>query len=140
MSNTNTSKVILNAPITRVWEALTKPELVKQWQYGTDLSTDWQPGSALTFRNAWEGTIYEQKGTILEIDPPRLVRYTLFAPQPGLEDKPENYFTMTYSLEEANGRTTLMITQDDPREQVPQPQADETENSVLNSLKKLVEG
>ena len=139
-THTSASKVIIDAPASRVWKALTKPELVKQWQYGTDLSTDWQIGSPITFRNKWEGTIYEQKGTILEIEPNKLMKYTLFAPRPGLEDKPENYFTMTYSLEEADGKTILTIIQDDPREQIPQEQADENENSVLDGLKKLVEG
>ena len=139
-THTSASKVIIDAPASRVWKALTKPELVKQWQYGTDLSTDWQMGSPITFRNEWEGTIYEQKGTILEIEPNKLMKYTLFAPRPGLEDKPENYFTMTYSLEEADGKTILTIIQDDPREQIPQEQADENENSVLDGLKKLVEG
>ncbi|BCL83039.1 hypothetical protein ccbrp13_55040 [Ktedonobacteria bacterium brp13] len=59
---------------------------------------------------------------------------------PGLDDKPENYFTMTYTLEELNGKTTLTIIQDDPREQQPQEQPEESENSVLAGLKKLVEG
>jgi len=47
---------------------------------------------------------------------------------------------MTYTLEEINGKTTLTITQDDPREQLPQEQAEENENSILDGLKKLVEG
>ena len=141
MSNHITiSKITVNAPKARVWEALTRPELVKQWQYGADVITDWQKGSPIVYRNEWEGNVYEQKGTILEIEPNKLVKYTLFAPRPGLEDKPENYFTMTYALEETTGKTTLTITQDDPREQPPQEQAEESENSVLNGLKKLVEG
>ncbi|GHO84832.1 hypothetical protein [Dictyobacter formicarum] len=66
-------------------------------------------------------------------------------PHPGMEDKPENYFTMTYILDEVNGQTTLTIIQDDPREQVSQEQvesqrsAEEDENSILAGLKKLVE-
>ncbi|HEY4385889.1 MAG TPA: SRPBCC family protein [Ktedonobacteraceae bacterium] len=140
MSNRTTSKITINAPASRVWAALTKPELVKQWQYGADVITDWQKGSSIVYRNEWEDTIYEQKGTILEIEPDKLVRYTLFAPRPDLEDKPENYFAMTYALEETNGQTTLTIIQDDPRGQQQEEQAEESENSVLSSLKKLVEG
>lgn len=141
MSNhTTVSKILINAPAASVWEAVTKPELVKQWQYGADVITDWQKGSSIVFRNEWEGTVYAQTGTILEIEPHKLVRYTLFAPRPGLDDKPENYFTMTYTLEELDGKTTLTIIQDDPREQSPQEQPEESENSVLAGLKKLVEG
>jgi len=134
------STIQINAPLASVWEAVTKPELVKQWQYGADVITDWQKGSPIVYHSEWEGTVYEQIGTILEIEPEKLVKYTLFAPRPGLDNTQENSFTMTYSLEETDGQTTLTITQDDPREQQPQEQAEESENSVLNSLKKLVEG
>ncbi len=141
MSNhTTTSKITINAPATRVWGALTKPELVKQWQYGANVITDWQKGSPIVFRSEWEGNVFEQRGTILEVEPNTLVKYTLFAPRPGLEDTPENSFTMTYLLEETNGKTTLFIIQDDPREQQPQEQAQESENSVLVGLKTLIEG
>ena len=141
MSNhTTTSKIMIHAPGVAVWEALTKPELVKQWQYGANVITDWQKGSPIVYHSEWEGTVYEQTGTILEIEPNKLVKYTLFAPRPGLDDTPENSFIMTYTLEEINGQTTLTIIQDDPREQLPQEQAEENENSVLEGLKKLVEG
>ena len=113
----NVSKIVIRASANRVWEALTKPELVKQWQYGTDLTTDWRKGSSIVFRNEWDGKVYEQKGSILEVEPGRLARYSLFAPQPGMEDRPENYFVMSYLLEEVDGQTTLMIDQDDPRNQ-----------------------
>jgi uncharacterized protein YndB with AHSA1/START domain len=113
--------------------------LVKQWQYGSDVITDWQKGSPIVYHSEWEGTVYEQRGTILEIEPEKLVKYSLFAPRPGLDETPENSFIMTYRVEELDGKTMLTITQDDPREQQPQEQAEETENTVLNSLKKLVE-
>ncbi|GER89644.1 hypothetical protein KDW_38060 [Dictyobacter vulcani] len=138
--HTSISKITMNATATRVWEAITKPELVKQWQYGTNLITDWQKGSSIVYRNEWEGTVYEQKGTILEIEPEKLVKFTLFAPRPGLENTPANFFTMIYAIEEANGQTTLTITQEDPREQSSQEQAEEkNDNGILAGLKKLVE-
>jgi uncharacterized protein YndB with AHSA1/START domain len=140
--HTTTSQILINAPVASVWEALTKPELVKQWQYGSDVITDWQKGSPIVYHSEWEGTVYEQRGTILEIESEKLVKYSLFAPRPGLDETPENSFIMTYRVEELDGKTMLTITQDDPREQQPQEQTEETEeteNTVLNSLKKLVE-
>jgi uncharacterized protein YndB with AHSA1/START domain len=139
MSNhTSISKVSINAPAARVWAALTEPELVKQWQFGSVLSTDWHAGSPIVFRTEWEGTVFEQKGTVLEFEPDKLARYTLFAPRPDLTDSPENYFTMTYLLEEKDGKTTLSIIQDDPRPQ--SEPSDEGDSGILNGLKKLVEG
>ena len=133
------SKIVIRASANRVWEALTRPELVKQWQFGAVLRTDWRKGGSIVFRNEWEGKVYEQKGSILEVEPGRLARYSLFAPQPGLEDRPENYFIMSYILEEVDGQTILTIDQDDPRNQPAQEPADEGENAVLVALKKLVE-
>jgi uncharacterized protein YndB with AHSA1/START domain len=137
---TNVSTVTIKAPAQRIWEALTKPELVKQWQYGADLLTDWQVGNPIVFRNEWEGNVFEQKGTVLEVVPEKLVKYTLFFPHPGMEDKPENYFTMAYALEETDGTTVLTVTQQDSRPQQPAAQTDENEHSVLDDLKKLIEG
>lgn len=143
-SRVTKSKVSIHAPASRVWKALTEPELVRQWQYGAEVITDWQVGSPIVFRNEWENTVFEQKGKILEIEPGKMVKYTLFFPHPGMEDKPENYFTMSYLLEESEGQTTLTIVQDDPREQMQeqaQEQSEESEeNSVLAGLKKLIEG
>ena len=131
-THTTTSKVTINAPASKVWAALTTPELVKQWQYGSDVITDWKVGSPIKFHSEWEGQVYEQWGKILEVEPNKTLKYTLFAPRPDLEDKPENYFTMAYSLQEADGQTALTITQEDPREQAaPDTQGEEDEGSIL---------
>lgn len=47
--------------------------------------------------------------------PDQRIRYSLFAPQPGLEDRPEHYFVMTYKLDEHDGATTVTIVMDDTR-------------------------
>ena len=142
MSIQTISKILIHAPAHKVWQAITQPELVKQWQYGSDLITDWTAGSSIVFRNEFQGQIFEQKGIVLEVRPNTLAKYSLFFPRPDLEDKPENYFTMTYTLEEAHGQTTLTIIQDDPRPQEPhQPkEPEDDQNPILAGLKKLVEG
>jgi uncharacterized protein YndB with AHSA1/START domain len=48
---TNISTIHINSPIQKVWNALTQPELVKKWQYGSNLITDWKVGSDIRFRN-----------------------------------------------------------------------------------------
>jgi uncharacterized protein YndB with AHSA1/START domain len=139
MSRNTTSTLVVKAPASRVWEALTLPALVKQWQYGSDLVTDWRPGSPIRFRNEWEGQVFEQWGTVQSFDPPRQLSYTLFFPGPGVEDIPSNYFTMTYRLEETAGATTVSITQDDPRPGTGEPE-ETGENPVLAALRKVIEG
>jgi uncharacterized protein YndB with AHSA1/START domain len=78
----HTSHITIQAPAMNVWQALTDPTLVKRWQYGSDLVTDWQPGHGIRFHSEWQGQVYEQWGTVLEFAPHRRIRYSLFAPRP----------------------------------------------------------
>ena len=137
---TSDSVVEILAPASKVWLALTVPDLVKQWQYGSDLRTTWEPGTPIIFRNEWNGQVFEQKGTVLEFIPGSRVKYSLFFPSPGLQDIPENYFFMTYELTERGGHTSLLFRQEDPRPSPPNADAGGDEGpDVLASLKELVE-
>ena len=136
---TNTSTIIINATKDKVWETITKPELVKLWQYGSDLIATWKVGSKINFRTAWKDKVFEQWGTVLEFKPLEKLSYSLFAPRPDLEDKPENYFTMSYVLTAENNATKLEIIQQDNRANAVQEEPQGEENPVLQSLKNVVE-
>ena len=136
---TNISKITINAPLQKVWDTLTKPELVKLWQYGSELITDWKVGNSIKFTAEWEGKIFEQWGTVLEMRQSELIKYNLFAPRPDLEDKPENYFVMSYVLTDNNGKTKLEIIQEDNRPNAVQEEEQGDENPILQSLKKIAE-
>ncbi len=135
----NISTIFIKAPAQKVWDALTKPGLVKQWQYGSDLITDWKVGNDIRFRTEWEGKVFEQRGKVLEVRPNDLLKYNLFAPRPGLEDKPENYFIMSYILTQEIGQTKLQIIQEDNRPNAIQEEPQGEENPILQSLKKVIE-
>ncbi len=136
---TNISTLKINASRQRVWDTITKPELVKLWQYGSDLLTSWEMGSNIRFRTAWEDKVFEQWGKVLEFRPTEIVKYSLFAPRPGLDDKPENYFIMSYVLTEESGLTKLEIIQEDNRPNAVQEAPQGEENQVLKLLKQLAE-
>ena len=136
---TNISTIKINAPIQKVWDTITKPAFVKLWQYGSDLVTNWEIGSDIKFRTEWEGKVFEQWGKVLEIRPTELVKYSLFAPRPDLEDKPGNYFIMSYVLTEESGQTKLEIIQQDDRPNAIQEEPQGEENPVLKSLKQIAE-
>src|SRR5262249_53303486 len=81
----------LNAPVTKLWEHLTKPELIKKYFFSTEVETDWKPGSLIYFRGAWQGKQYEDKGKILEVIPHQSLSYLYWSSFSGLPDHPENY-------------------------------------------------
>ncbi|MCL2040462.1 MAG: SRPBCC domain-containing protein [Bacteroidales bacterium] len=136
---TNVSSITINATLQRVWNTLTQAELVKHWQYGSDLQTSWEVGSKIRFVTEWEGKIFEQWGTVLEFTPTSKLRYSLFAPRPDLEDKPENYFEMIYILTADNGQTKLEIIQEDNRPDAVQEDEQGEENPILVMLKQIAE-
>ncbi len=103
------------------------------------LQTDWKVGSKIRFKTEWEAKIFEQWGIVLEFTPMTKLRYSLFAPRPDLDDKPENYFEMIYTLTEQSGKTNLEIIQEDNRPNAVQEEPQGEENPILKSLKDIAE-
>jgi uncharacterized protein YndB with AHSA1/START domain len=136
---TSKSTILINATKQKIWDALTKPEIVKKWQYGSDVITDWKLGSEIRFRVEWEGKVFEQWGKILEMIPNELIKYSLFFPRPDLEDKEENYFIMSYIISESENMIKLEIIKEDNRPSAVKEKESNEANPVLISLKEIIE-
>ncbi len=59
----------IHAPASNVWDAITKPELIKQYMFGTDVITDWKVGHPIIYRGEWQGKPFEDKGKVLKVEP-----------------------------------------------------------------------
>jgi uncharacterized protein YndB with AHSA1/START domain len=138
--STLTLKTIItfNEPIEKVWKGLTDPTIVKQYFFGTNLKSDWQVGGPITFSGEWDGKTYQDGGIILDIDPPRLLKYTYWSSMSGTEDKPENYNNITYRLDEKDGVTTLEITQDGVKNEQAKEHSEQNWKSVFDGLKAIL--
>jgi len=112
---TITNTIVMNANASKVWDALTNPEQTRKYMFGCETVSDWKAGSPLLWRGSYEGKeMVFVKGDIAEIKPNEYLAYTVIDPNnPNIPDIPENYLTVTYSLSEANGQTTLTVTQGD---------------------------
>ena len=130
--------ITFDEPIEKVWKGLTDPALVKLYFFGTDLSSDFKKGSRITFTGEWDGHQYVDGGTILDIDPPRLLKYSYWSSMSGTEDKPENYNTLTYELDEKDGVTTFVITQEGVKSQEALEHSEHNWQSVFDGLKELL--
>jgi len=135
----NKETIEINAPASKVWDALTKPEIIKQYFFGTNTDTTWKPGSPVRFYGEWEGKSYEDKGTVLEVDEKKMLKYTYWSSMSGIEDKPENYVTITYTLSGKDGKTILTITQENIPDEKTRAHSSENWKKVMQGLKKLVE-
>lgn len=109
-----TSSITIDAPISKVWDALTNPEQTKIYMFGCEAISDWNVGGSLLWKGVWEGNeMVFVKGNIVQIEPEILLAYTTFDPNGTIEDIPENYLTVTYSLSEVDGQTHFVVTQGD---------------------------
>jgi uncharacterized protein YndB with AHSA1/START domain len=142
MNNTvyATASIVFNAPASRVWDALTDPAQVKQYLFGTEMSTTWEVGGAITYKGVWQGKSYEDKGVIVQLEPRRLLVSTYWSPLSGTADLPENYKTVRYELSGEGGGTKLTITQDGNRTQEEADHSAGNWKTVLDGMKKLLEG
>jgi uncharacterized protein YndB with AHSA1/START domain len=132
--------VTIGAPIRRVWEALTTPDLIKQWFFGVDTETDWKEGSPIVHRGEYQGRPYEDKGKILEIEPPRLLVHSHWSPVSGLPDAPENYERVSWELSERDDGTELTIRESNLASEEAGATSEQSWRLVLENLKKLLEG
>lgn len=129
----------INAPAERVWEALVDPEKIKQYMFGTTVSSEWKEGSPITWKGEWQGKPYEDKGRIVRMTPQRVLQYTHYSPGSGEPDVPESYHTVTIELSE-NGNTTVSLSQDHNKTDEARQHSEENWKMMLEGLKKLVEG
>ena len=94
--------VIINADSNRIWKTLTDPEIIKEYLFGTETLTDWKEGSEIIFQGEYEGKKYRDHGIILKNIDKSKISYSYWSGFSGLEDKPENYSVITYSLNPVN--------------------------------------
>ncbi len=135
---TGKAAITINVPALKVWEALITPSIIKQYFFGTDAISDWKVGSPLIFKGEWQGKKYEDKGTILDIIPQKLFKYSYWSSMSGIEDKPENYVNVAYELSENNDTTTLTVTQENIPDEKTKEHSEENWRKVIGDLKKLL--
>lgn len=131
-------KTVINAPLEKVWDALTNPEIVKQYFFGTELLTNWEIGSDLVFQGEWEGQKYKDPGKVLEYSHNEKLAYSYLSNWSGKEDKPENYLWVCYEVKPIDNGTELTISQTNYDEE----RAKHSETnwaSLIDGMKKIIE-
>lgn len=136
--NLNNCTTTINASIEKVWDALTVPEIVKQYFYGTNQQSTYKVGDPIIWDGDYNGQQYLDKGKILECEPFGKLSYSYLSSWSGKEDKPGNYLFVAYSLSSKGTGTELTITFSSYDEE----QAKHSEGNwamVIDGLKKVVE-
>jgi uncharacterized protein YndB with AHSA1/START domain len=131
--------VNIKAPVERVWNALTDPEMIRQYMPGTTVESAWEEGSTITWKGVWKGKTYEDKGILLQVKPRALLQYSHYSPREGQQRRPENDHIVTINLKHQGHQTHIMLTQDHNASDTERRHSEENWNIMLLSLKKLLE-
>jgi len=131
--------ISIDAPRSEVWTALVSPEAARVYMFGTELRSDWKKGSPITWEGLWEGKQYKDKGTILDIERGRLLRYSHFSPLSGEPDRPENYHTVTIELADDGDGTEVTLTQDNNASETARVHSEKNWGMMLAMLKQYLE-
>jgi uncharacterized protein YndB with AHSA1/START domain len=129
----------INAPPSKVWDALTNPAVIKQYMFGTNVVSDWKQGSPIVWKGEWKGKAYEDKGVILGIEPRRMLRYSHFSPLSGQPDTAENYHTVTIELSREGESTLVSLSQDNNPTEKAREESEKNWGMMLGGMKKLLE-
>lgn len=140
--------ITIDAPKEKVWDALTNPDMTKQYMYGCVPVTDWRVGSPLLWQGEENGQLITfVKGQVLEVTRYEYLAYTVIDPNHAeIQDIPENYLTVIYTLTENEGTTTLEVSQGDytkvanGEQRFADTQAQGGWMSILEAIRDLVEG
>ena len=130
---------VINADLQQVWDALINPDKIKVYLFGTETESEWKVGSPIFFRGKWERTTYEDKGTILEIQPEKILKYSYWSSMSGKADIPENYVNVTFQLTPQGNATMLVLIQDGITDEKAKQHTEQNWGMVLDGLKKLAE-
>jgi uncharacterized protein YndB with AHSA1/START domain len=130
----------IDAPIERVWRAITTPSEIKQWFFGVDTEADWRPGGRLVHRGEYEGKPYVDKGEVVEIAPPRRLVHTHWSEVSGSPDSPEHYQRVAWDLRPTDqGGTELAITERNLPSEEAAKTSEQGWQAALQGLKALLE-
>jgi len=138
-NNIAKAETTINTSADKVWTALTDPDTIKKYMFGTTVVADWKEGGKIVWKGVWEGKSYEDKGKILSPEPKRKLQYSHFSPLTGLDDIPENYHIVTIDLTEKDKQTTVILTQDNNADEKTKDHSEKNWKMMLASLKKLLE-
>jgi uncharacterized protein YndB with AHSA1/START domain len=140
MSEIGTERSIaIDAPIERVWEAITSPDLIRQWFFGVETESDWEVGKALVHRGEWQGKPYVDKGEIVRIEPPTSLVHTHWSDVSGFADRPEHYQEVTWALRARDGGTELTVSERNLPSEEAKAESEKAWTAALTSLKTLLE-
>ena len=133
-----TASILTHASREKIWDALINPDAIKQYMFGTTVTSGWREGGSITWKGEFEGKPYEDTGKILLADPEHSLHYTHYSPLSG-PDTPENHHTVKIDLTSEDKDTRITVTQDNNASENDRHHSEKNWTTMLEGLKKYLE-
>jgi DNA-binding transcriptional ArsR family regulator len=129
-------EVYIRTTPERLWRAITDPADTRLYYYGTEVKSDWKPGSKLQYLDHGEVTL---DCTVLEIEPEKKLVHSFSAIyDPELAAEPAT--RVTWEIEQMGVACRLRVTHDEfPSENKTYGEVEFGWTHILSSLKTLIE-
>lgn len=129
------TEIEIHATPDLIWDALTDPKKTRAYYYGTDILSDWQPGSRWTSE---DGDELYLEGELIEVDPPRRIVQTLHVvnEEPAASDASSR---VTWELTPAGNDATVVRIVHEEMGQATRDYTDGGWEHILSGLKTVVE-
>jgi uncharacterized protein YndB with AHSA1/START domain len=135
MDANHEAEIVVQATPEEVWDALTNPAKTRGYYYGTDILSDWQPGSRWTSESGDE--LYLE-GELIEVDPPRRIVQTfgVAIEEPAASDPPSR---VTWEVIAVDTGTTRVRMIQEGMGHATREYVDGGWEHILSGLKRVVE-
>jgi uncharacterized protein YndB with AHSA1/START domain len=133
-----TTSILTEASREKVWEALTEPDEIKQYMFGTTVKSGWRVGDSITWTGTFEGKHFEDAGKVLHANPEHALHFTHYSPQAG-PNVPENHHTVKIDLSSEGKETRVTLTQDHNVSDHAKADSEKSWHKILEGLKRYLE-
>jgi uncharacterized protein YndB with AHSA1/START domain len=105
-----TRTLLLHAKPDQIWQALTTPELIKQYFFNYDVTSHWVKGGPISWTGKRKGIDVIEKGSIISFIRNEQFKFTMLDVSSGLEDIATNYLHVTFDLLKKYDKMELSLT------------------------------
>jgi uncharacterized protein YndB with AHSA1/START domain len=132
--------IMINAMPEKIWDALTNPKKISVYLFGAETITDWNVGSLIFFKIRSEDQVFIDKGIVIENQVNNVLKYKFWSGFCGLEDKPENYSLVLYTIEKlADKKSKFTWTQEGFANEENRRNSQNGLKGILEQIKKISE-
>jgi uncharacterized protein YndB with AHSA1/START domain len=111
MSFTINKEIVIDAPIEKVFSALTSSQEVLKYYPLTSVESDWKIGRSIVQKGEANGVLFTDFGVITELFEPTVFSYQYWSDNHGTERVASNHISISYMLKPSARGTVLTLCQ-----------------------------